>query len=120
MITTLELDAQKEAERVITAGTIIPQLRGAAYNNAIRKYHLGGDRDWINNLQDKGVYDGAMTVLDYKTGDVLAYVGSAGYYRDDGARTSSIPSTTLRASATASRDRPSSRWSTPRPSTSAR
>jgi len=83
VVTTLMLDAQKEAERVITAGTIIPQLRGAAYNKAIRSYHLGGSRDWINNLQYKGVYNGAMTVLDYKTGDVLAYVGSAGYYRDD-------------------------------------
>jgi membrane peptidoglycan carboxypeptidase len=83
VITTLDLKAQQEAERVITAATIIPQLRGAAYNNAIHKYKLGGERDWINNLQDKGVHDGAMTVLDYKTGDVLAYVGSAGYYRDD-------------------------------------
>ncbi len=83
VITSLDMNAQQEAERVITAATIVPQLLGSAYNNAIRKYKLGGDRGWINFLQDKGIYDGAMTVLDYKTGDVLAYVGSAGYYRDD-------------------------------------
>ena len=83
VITTLDMDAQKQAERVITAAAIVPHLKGNAYNKAIRQYKLGSDRSWINFLRDKGIYNGAMTVLDYKTGDVLAYVGSAGYYRDD-------------------------------------
>jgi membrane peptidoglycan carboxypeptidase len=83
VITSLDLNAQKQAERFITAGTIVPHLHGAAFNKAIHQYNLGNDRSWINFLRDKGIYDGAMTALDYKTGDVLAYVGSGGYYRDD-------------------------------------
>jgi membrane peptidoglycan carboxypeptidase len=83
VVTTLDLDAQRQAERFVTAGTIVPHLKGAAFTKAIRQYKLGNDRSWIDFLRNKGIYNGAMTVLDYKTGDVLAYVGSAGYYRDD-------------------------------------
>ena len=33
-------------------------------------------------LRGKDLHNGAMVALDYRTGDVLAYVGSAGYTRD--------------------------------------
>ena len=42
-----------------------------------------GDRGWINALRGKDLHNGALVALDYRTGDVLAYVGSAGYDRDD-------------------------------------
>ena len=34
-------------------------------------------------LRGKDLHNGALVALDYRTGDVLAYAGSAGYYRDD-------------------------------------
>jgi membrane peptidoglycan carboxypeptidase len=77
------MKAQSIAERYVTAATIVPQLSGAAFDRAIRQYKLGKDRDWISPLRGVGIHNGAMVALDYKTGDVLAYVGSAGYYRDD-------------------------------------
>ena len=41
------------------------------------------DRSWINALRGKDLHNGALVAVDYRTGDVLAYVGSAGYARDD-------------------------------------
>jgi membrane peptidoglycan carboxypeptidase len=41
------------------------------------------DRQWIARLRGKEIRNAAMVALDYRTGDVVAYVGSAGYYRDD-------------------------------------
>ena len=38
---------------------------------------------WITRLRGKDLHNGALVALDYRTGDVLAYVGSAGYARDD-------------------------------------
>ncbi len=40
------------------------------------------DRGWINRLRGKDLHNGAIVVIDYRTGDVRAYVGSAGYYLD--------------------------------------
>ena len=37
---------------------------------------------WIRALRGKDLHNAALVALDYRTGDVLAYVGSAGYYRD--------------------------------------
>ena len=42
-----------------------------------------GERAWIRALRGKDLHNGALVALDYRTGDVLAYVGSAGYARDD-------------------------------------
>ncbi len=39
--------------------------------------------DWMKNLTKMQVNNGAMVALDYKTGQVVAYVGSAGYYLSD-------------------------------------
>ena len=37
-----------------------------------------GERAWIRALRGKDLHNGALVALDYRTGDVLAYVGSAG------------------------------------------
>jgi membrane peptidoglycan carboxypeptidase len=81
--TTLDMDAQAVAEKFVTAATIVPQLKGSAYQRAIRQFKLQKDQDWIDNLRNKGIHNGALVAMDYSNGDVLAYVGSAGYYRDD-------------------------------------
>jgi membrane peptidoglycan carboxypeptidase len=41
------------------------------------------DRRWVNALRGKDLHDDALVALDYRTGDVLAYVGSASYDRTD-------------------------------------
>jgi membrane peptidoglycan carboxypeptidase len=63
-------------------GATLPFLYGTAYNKAVRR--IGGvsaaNRSWINRLRGRGSHNAALVALDYKTGDVLAYVGSADYY----------------------------------------
>ena len=38
-------------------------------------------RPWHKNLRGKDVNNGALVAIDYRTGEVLAYVGSAGLLR---------------------------------------
>ena len=69
-------------------------------------------------LRGKDLHNGALVALDYRTGDVLAYVGSAGYTRDDLASRKFAPEVRRRpATACASPGRRSSRSSTRAPST---
>ncbi|MBA2489556.1 MAG: transglycosylase domain-containing protein, partial [Chloroflexi bacterium] len=83
VITTLDMEAQAEAEKYLEAATIVPQLPEAEFERAIEERNLRQDEDWMREIRGKNIHNGAMTALDYLTGDVLAYVGSAGYYRED-------------------------------------
>jgi membrane peptidoglycan carboxypeptidase len=84
VITTLDLDAQRIAERYLYAGAILPNLpRDDADALLDRMEFSKADRAWIRALRGKDVHNAALVALDYRHGDVLAYVGSAGYYRDD-------------------------------------
>ena len=84
VITTLDLDAQRHGRastswRARSSRT----TSGAEYLQGAIGVKSSGRLGWINSLRDKGIHNGALVGLDYSTGDVLAYVGSAGYYRDD-------------------------------------
>ncbi|MEP7159145.1 MAG: transglycosylase domain-containing protein, partial [Chloroflexota bacterium] len=77
---SLDYDLQQVAEKWVTAGVILPhdadpeayaQTLGVPYEN------------WMKKLRNLEVNNGAMIALDYQTGEILAYVGSAGYYRGD-------------------------------------
>ncbi len=84
VITTLDLKAQALAEKYVTAAAILPNMRSRdEMDRAVDRLGLQRDRDWITRLRGSGFHNGAMTAMDYRTGDVLAYVGSAGYYRED-------------------------------------
>jgi membrane peptidoglycan carboxypeptidase len=84
VITTLDWEAQQLAERHMYAGAIIPHLPRRAAEKEMDRLKLSrADRRWVNALRGKDLHNGAIVALDYRTGDVLAYVGSAGYYRDD-------------------------------------
>ena len=37
------------------------------------------DQGWLRNLRGKNIHNGAAAVIDYRTGEVLAYVGSGSY-----------------------------------------
>ncbi|MET0772677.1 MAG: transglycosylase domain-containing protein [Candidatus Limnocylindrales bacterium] len=81
VITTLDWDAQQLAERSVTMGATLPFLYGRAYNKAANKLNVSAaDRTWINRLRGRGSHNAALVALDYRNGDVLAYVGSADYY----------------------------------------
>ena len=85
VITSLDWNAQKLAEKWITAGVILPNIRDPQEMADVMKVMdiKASDREWIRNLRGKDLHNGALVAIDYRNGDVLAYVGSAGYYRDD-------------------------------------
>jgi membrane peptidoglycan carboxypeptidase len=85
--TTLDMKAQKLAEKYITAAARVPQLGVSDFNRAIQRFKLSRDRGWISNLRGANIRNAAMAAMDYRTGEILAYVGSVGYYRRKTPRT---------------------------------
>ena len=84
VITSLDWDAQQLAERYLYAAAIIPNLPKAKAEDLLDSMDFKkSDRSWIRALRGKDIHNAALVALDYRHGDVLAYVGSAGYYRDD-------------------------------------
>jgi membrane peptidoglycan carboxypeptidase len=84
VITTLDMDAQRLAERYLYAGVIVPNLPATKAQAELDRLKFSKtDRAWVRALRGKDVHNGALVAIDYRHGDVLAYVGSAGYYRDD-------------------------------------
>jgi membrane peptidoglycan carboxypeptidase len=84
VITTLDWNAQSQAERWLSAAAIAPNLKLKASTRLLADLKIPkSDLGWIKALRGKDLHDGSLVALDYRTGDVLAYAGSAGYYRDD-------------------------------------
>jgi membrane peptidoglycan carboxypeptidase len=84
VITTLDWDAQQLAERYLYAGAILPNLPRKEADKRLEDMKFSkADRAWIRALRGKDIHNGALVAVDYRQGDVLAYAGSAGYYRDD-------------------------------------
>jgi len=81
VITTLDMRAQRIGERVIKAGAVLPNLPLQQYERQLDRLKLRRDAGWISRLRGSNLRNGAMVALDYRTGNILAYVGSAGYYR---------------------------------------
>jgi membrane peptidoglycan carboxypeptidase len=83
VITTLDWRAQQLAEKWLSAGAIAPNVSRKASSSLLSNLKVGAaDRAWINALRGKDLHNGGLVAIDYRTGDVRAYVGSAGYYRD--------------------------------------
>src|SRR5438270_8280305 len=68
---------QQTAEKWVQAAVLGPNqpdtaayLKGKGITNA----------PWITNLRGKNIHNGALVATDYRTGRILAYVGSAQYY----------------------------------------
>jgi peptidoglycan glycosyltransferase len=83
VITTLDMGAQALAEKYVAAGTIVPNLPTDQMEAEIEAQGLGEDRRWIEALHGTDIHNGSLVAMDARTGQVIAYVGSAGYYRDD-------------------------------------
>ncbi|MGK2850502.1 MAG: transglycosylase domain-containing protein [Candidatus Limnocylindrales bacterium] len=76
--TTLDWEMQKIVERYVYAAARAPQSkdpRSVLESRKIPKKHW----DWILNLRGRNIHNAASAVMDYRTGEVLAYVGSASY-----------------------------------------
>ncbi len=83
MTTTLDWRAQRLAERWLSAAAIVPNRKRATGEKMLDRLEIPArERGWIRALRGKDLHNGAIVALDYRTGDVLAYVGSAGYGRD--------------------------------------
>jgi membrane peptidoglycan carboxypeptidase len=83
VITSLDYAAQQVAEKWVSAAVIAPNLKPGAGKKLLDKLKIPkGERTWINALRGKDLHNAALVEIDYRTGDVLAYVGSAGYYQD--------------------------------------
>ncbi len=77
VITTLNWSMQRLAEKWTQAGARGPNAPDpAAYVKAVGVPY----QDWIKNLVGSGVNNAALAAIDYRTGQVYAYVGSAGFY----------------------------------------
>ncbi len=83
VITTLDWHAQQIAEHQLEAAAVAPNLSPVRAARLLKRLGIPRqDRGWINRLRGKDLHNGALVVMDYRTGDVRAYVGSAGYYLD--------------------------------------
>jgi penicillin-binding protein 1A len=84
VITTLDWKAQQLAEKWLAAAAIAPNLSRAKGAALLKSLKIpSSDLPWIRALRGKDLHDGALVAMDYTTGDVLAYAGSAAYDRDD-------------------------------------
>ncbi len=77
IITTLDLNIQKSAEKWVKAAAIVPN--SANPQATAKKLGLTYDT-WMQNLRGRMVNNGALIAIDYQLGEVIAYVGSADYY----------------------------------------
>jgi membrane peptidoglycan carboxypeptidase len=72
---------QQTVEKWLYAAARVPHLKnpGPVWKS------LGipdSDLFWLRNLKTANLHNGAASILDYRTGEVLAYAGSAQYYAD--------------------------------------
>ena len=77
--TTLDLKLQAIAEKWVQAAAVVPNAKNPAALAKTLKIP-GGYAQWMKNLRGKDIHNGALVALDYQTGELIAYVGSANYY----------------------------------------
>jgi membrane peptidoglycan carboxypeptidase len=84
VVTSLDWDGQKLAEKWLRAAVIAPNRETSKQTAALLETLKvpSSDRSWITALRGKDLHNAALVALDYRTGDVLTYAGSAGYYEE--------------------------------------
>ena len=77
--TTLDDKIQQIAEKWVKAAALVPNAKNptAAWKAAGLS---GALPQWVKNLRGKDINNGALVAIDYQTGELIAYVGSADYY----------------------------------------
>jgi membrane peptidoglycan carboxypeptidase len=80
--TTLDWKMQTTTEKWLYAAARVPNLKGDSADIRAKLKALkipAKDWSWLLNLRGKNIHNGAAAVMDYRTGEVLAYGGSASY-----------------------------------------
>ena len=94
VVTTLDAGMQKAAEKWLAAYVLAPNrgskqatidyLSGLGITSKTDKFDysriVGPSSTSSQGLRNANVHDGAVVAMDYRTGQVLAYAGSAGFY----------------------------------------
>ncbi len=76
--TTLDWTMQAKTEKWLYAAGRAPNLKNT--RQILKSLKIPSkDYSWIENLRRKNINNGAAAVMDYRTGQVLAYAGSAGF-----------------------------------------
>jgi membrane peptidoglycan carboxypeptidase len=83
IITTLDMNAQGLAEKYVAAGTILPNEKIDQMEADIDAQGLQQDRKWIEALHGLDIHNGALVAMDARSGEIVAYVGSACYTCND-------------------------------------
>ena len=78
VITTLDTGLQRTAEKWVRAAAIVPHAKDP--EASARALGFAKLEPWMANLRTKSLRNGALVALDYQTGELVAYVGSASYY----------------------------------------
>ena len=76
--TTLDWNMQRTAEKWVYVAARAPNAKDPNAILTSRKIPAS-DRSWILGLRGHNINNAAAAVMDYRTGEVLAYVGSASY-----------------------------------------
>jgi membrane peptidoglycan carboxypeptidase len=75
---TLDAKLQKIAEKWVKAAAVVPNAKDP--NAAAKALGFKKADPWMLNLRGRQIRNGALVALDYQTGELVAYVGSADYY----------------------------------------
>ncbi len=76
--TTLDWDMQKITEKYVYAAARAPHAKDPRAVLKARKIPQS-QWGWILNLRGRNIHNAAAAIEDYRTGEILAYVGSASY-----------------------------------------
>jgi penicillin-binding protein 1A len=83
--TTLDWKMQQTVDKWVYVAARTPHLKNPAA--LWKKLKISAaDQSWLEGLKQRNIFDAAAGVLDYRTGQVLAVAGSAGYYLDGNAK----------------------------------
>ena len=74
IVSTIDLELQAIAEKWVAAAVIVPQAKSP---KAAAKALGVPYEPWMANLRDKKLRNGALIAMDYVTGQIVAYQGSA-------------------------------------------
>ena len=72
--TTLDMRLQDIAEKWVKAATVVPNSKNP--RATAKALGLPYQR-WMDSLRSHDLHNGALVAMDYETGDVVAYIGSA-------------------------------------------
>ncbi len=78
VISTLDYRMQRITEKWVHAAAIIPNLKNPAAVLKARGIPRS-EWSWIKGLRGHNIHNAAAGIMDYRTGEVLAYAGSASY-----------------------------------------